>query len=232
MNDHMAVDSPQLPLGIGLKDTATFENFYPAGNELLLQALQQGNEVILYLWGPAGSGKSHLLQALCHTTAATGHSPVYLPLRELVSLSPDLLEGLEQQALIAVDDVQAVAGLSQWEEGLFHLYNRVRDSGHHLVVSATSAPAGLALAWPDLASRLGWGPVFQLSALTDADKRLALQLRAHRRGLEMGDDVAGYLLRRCPRDMDSLFNLLNRLDQASLAAQRRLTIPFVRQLLG
>jgi DnaA family protein len=231
MNDHQVADHPQLPLGIGLKDGATFENFYPAGNELVLQALQQGDDAMLYLWGAGGSGKSHLLQALCHATAAIGHSPVYLPLQELVSLSPALLEGLEQQALIAVDDIQVVAGLSQWEEGLFHLYNRVRDSGHRLVVSATSAPAGLALALPDLASRLGWGPVFQLSALTDMDKRLALQLRAHRRGLEMGDEVAGYLLRRCPRDMDSLFNLLNRLDQASLVAQRRLTIPFVRQLL-
>ena len=232
MNDRIAVEHPQLPLGIGLKDTATFDNFYPAGNELVLQALQKSNDAMLYLWGPVGSGKSHLLQALCHATAANGHSPVYLPLQELVSLSPALLEGLEQQALIAVDDVQAVAGLSQWEEGLFHLYNRVRDFGHRLVVSATSAPVGLALTLPDLASRLGWGPVFQLSALSDLDKRAALQLRAHRRGLEMGDEVAVYLLRRCPRDMDSLFNLLNRLDQASLAAQRRLTIPFVRQLLG
>ena len=231
MNDRMAVEHPQLPLGIGLKDAATFDNFYPAGNELLLQALQQGNDTMLYIWGPAGSGKSHLLQALCHATAANGHSPVYLPLQELVSLSATLLEGLEQQALIAVDDIQTVAGLSHWEEGLFHLYNRVRDSGHRLVVSATAAPAGLALTLPDLVSRLGWGPVFQLAVLTDFDKRAALQLRAHRRGLEMGDEVAEYLLRRCPRDMDSLFNLLNRLDQASLAAQRRLTIPFVRQLL-
>ncbi|MDH3947871.1 MAG: DnaA regulatory inactivator Hda [Gammaproteobacteria bacterium] len=227
----MTAEHPQLPLGIGLKDTATFDNFYPAGNELVLQALQEGNDAMLYLWGPVGSGKSHLLQALCHATAANGHSPVYLPLSELVSLSPALLEGLEHQALIAVDDVQTVAGLSQWEEGLFHLYNRVRDSGHRLVVSATSAPAGLALALPDLASRLGWGPVFQLTSLADTDKRAALQMRARRRGLEMGNEVAEYLLRRCPRDMDSLFNLLNRLDQASLAAQRRLTIPFVRQLL-
>jgi len=231
MNDHVAVEHPQLPLGIGLKDTATFDNFYPAGNELVLQALQQGNDAMLYLWGPGGSGKSHLLQALCHATAANGYSPVYLPLQEIASLSPTLLEGLEQQTLIAVDDIQTVANLSQWEEGLFHLYNRVRESGHHLVVSATASPAGLAFALPDLASRLGWGPVFQLSVLTDKDKRAALQLRAHRRGLEMGGEVAEYLLRRCPRDMDSLFSLLNRLDQASLAAQRRLTIPFVRQFL-
>ncbi len=227
----MAVDNYQLPLGIGLKDTATFDNFFPAGNELVVQALQNGKDAMLYLWGSPGSGKSHLLQALCHTAAANGQSPVYLPLQELVSLPPALLEGMEQQAMIAVDDIQAVAGQSQWEEALFHLYNRVQDTGHRLIVSGVCAPAGLGLRLPDLVSRLGWGPVFQLSALTDADKKSALQLRAHRRGLQMGDEVADYLLKRCQRDMDSLFNLLNRLDQASLAAQRRLTIPFVRQLL-
>jgi DnaA family protein len=232
MLEIMVIEHSQLPLGIGLKDTATFENFYPVGNELVLQALQQGNDAMLYLWGPVGSGKSHLLQALCHAMAAKGESHIYLPLRELVSLSPALLEGLEQQALIAIDDIQAAAGQSAWEEGLFHLYNRVRDSGHRLVVSASGAPSSLGLGLPDLVSRLGWGPVFQLTALTDIEKRGALQLRAHRRGLEMGDEVADYLLKRCPRDMDSLFNMLNRLDQASLAAQRRLTIPFVRQLLA
>ncbi len=228
----MSVVHPQLPLGIGLKDSATFDNFYPVGNEVVLQALQQGNDRMLYLWGPAGCGKSHLLQALCHAAAAEGLSPVYLPLQELISLTPDLLHGLEHQALIAIDDIQVVAGLSEWEEALFHLYNRVRDHGQRLVVSASVAPAGLALTLPDLTSRLGWGPVFQLATLTDTDKRAALQMRARRRGLEMNNEVADYLLRRCPRDMDSLFNLLNRLDQASLAAQRRLTIPFVRDLLA
>lgn len=227
----MTIEHPQLPLGIGLKDSATFENFYPAGNELVVEALQHGNDAMLYLWGPVGSGKSHLLQALCHAAATRGESQIYLPLRELVSLSPALLDGLEQQVVIAIDDIQAVAGQSSWEEALFHLYNRVRDSGHRLVVSASSAPAKLELALPDLISRLGWGPVFQLATLSDKDKRGALQLRAHRRGLEMGDEVADYLLKRCPRDMDSLFNLLNKLDQASLAAKRRLTVPFVRQLL-
>ena len=228
----MSVVYPQLPLGIGLKDSATFDNFYPAGNEIALQSLQQGNDRMVYLWGPAGSGKSHLLQAACHATAAEGLSPVYLPLQELITFSPELLQGLEQQALIAIDDIQVITGLAEWEEALFHLYNRVRDRGRRLVVSASVAPAGLALTLPDLTSRLGWGPVFQLASLSDTDKRAALQLRARRRGLDMSNDVADYLLRRCPRDMDSLFNLLNRLDQASLAAQRRLTIPFVRDLLG
>ena len=228
----MSVAHPQLPLGIGLKDAATFDNFYSAGNELVLEALQQGHDRMLYLWGPTGCGKSHLLQALCHETAANGQSPVYLPLEELKMLSPELLEGLEQQALIAIDDIQAIAGVCQWEEALFHLYNRVRDGGQRLVVSATVTPAGLGLTLPDLISRLGWGPVFRLTSLTDTDKRAALQMRARRRGLEMGNEVAEYLLRRCPRDMDSLFNLLNQLDQASLAAKRRLTIPFVRELLG
>ena len=157
---------------------------------------------------------------------------MYLPLQELLTLAPELLEGLEQQALIAIDDVQAIAGMPQWEEALFHLYNRVRDCGHRLVVSATVAPAGLTLTLPDLTSRLGWGPVFQLAALSDTDKRAALQMRARRRGLELGNEVPEYLLRRCPRDMDSLFSLLNQLDRASLVAQRRLTIPFVRELLG
>jgi len=228
----MSVPHPQLPLGISLRDTATFDNYYSVGNELVLQALQQGNDKMLYLWGPAGCGKSHLLQALCHATAATGQSPVYLPLQELRTLSPALLEGLESQALLAIDDIQAIAGMPQWEEALFHLYNRVRDLGHRLVVSAIVAPAGLPLTLPDLVSRLGWGPVFQLSVLSDQDKRTVLQMRARRRGLEMSNEVAEYLLRRCPRDMDSLFNLLNQLDHASLVAQRRLTIPFVRELLG
>ena len=186
---------------------------------------------MIYLWGPRGCGKSHLLQALCHATTAKGLAPVYLPMQELVALSPAILQGLEQQALIAIDDIQIIAGKAEWEEALFHLYNRVREEGQWLVVSANVAPAGLALSLPDLTSRLGWGPVFQLMPLTDTDKRAALLLRARRRGLEMGNEVVEYLLRRCPRDMDSLFNLLNQLDQASLAAKRKLTIPFVRQLL-
>lgn len=227
----MSHDHPQLTLGIGLRDSATFGNFLPDGNELVVQALQDETETTLYLWGPAGCGRTHLLQALCHQAVTRGAAPAYLPLRELVALSPAMLEGLEQQAVIGIDDVQAVAGRPEWEEALFHLYNRVRDAGHRLVASGEAPPQGLGLALPDLVTRLGWGPVFRLVALDDAGKRRALQLRARGRGMELPDEVADYLLRRSPRDMASLFSLLDQLDQASLAAQRKLTIPFVRQLV-
>jgi DnaA family protein len=222
----------QLPLGIGLRDSATFDSFLPERNELVLQALQDDSEAMLYLWGPSGCGKTHLLQAVCHHAVTHNVIPAYLPLADLATLSPAILEGMEQQAVIAIDDIQALAGLRDWEEALLHLYNRVRDAGHRLVVSGAAAPHGLGLFLPDLITRLGWGPVFRLVPLDDAGKRRALQLRARRRGMVISKEVADYLLRRSPRDMNSLFTLLDRLDQASLAAQRKLTIPFVRELLS
>lgn len=231
MTQRLPHDHPQLTLGIGLRDSATFASFLPEGNEPVVQALQDEAEAVVYLWGPAGSGRTHLLQALCHQAVRRGATPAYLPLRDLVSLSPAMLDGLEELAVIGIDDVQAIAGRPEWEEALFHLYNRVRDAGHRLVVSGDAAPHGLGLALPDLVTRLGWGPVFRLAALDDAGKRRALQLRARGRGMELPDEVADYLLRRSPRDMASLFALLDELDRASLAAQRKLTIPFVRQLV-
>ncbi|MBI3775280.1 MAG: DnaA regulatory inactivator Hda, partial [Gammaproteobacteria bacterium] len=154
-----------------------------------------------------------------------------LPMRDATLWSPEVLEGLERCALVCVDDVDAIAGLSIWEEALFHLYNRITEQGHCLVLSACAAPAELKLQLPDLASRLAWGLVLHLEALAENDKLVALQLRAQQRGFELPNDVAQFLLRRCPRDTPSLFALLDRLDEASLAAQRKLTIPFVRKLI-
>ncbi len=228
----MTVAAGQLPLGIGLRDSATFENYYPAGNELVLQTLQADEERYVYLWGGKGTGKTHLLQAICHAAADADRHSAYIPLNALPELSPEILTGLEQQAVIVLDDIQLIAGHEEWELALFHLYNRAQEAGARLVVSSTVSPAGLALELADLASRLSWGPVFQLESLNDDEKRAALQLRARRRGLIMAEEVADYLLKRGPRDMDSLFTLLNRLDEASLVAQRRLTIPFVRELLN
>jgi len=134
-------------------------------------------------------------------------------------------------SLVCLDDVQALTGHDEQEEALFHLYNRIRESGGRLLVAANASPAGLAPRLPDLRSRLLWGPVFHLHRLDDAGRLAALQLRADRRGFQLNNDVGTYLLHRHPRDMAKLFELLEQLDHASLTAQRRLTIPFVRSLL-
>jgi DnaA regulatory inactivator Hda len=221
-----------LTLRVGLRDSATFANFLAGDNAAALHLLQQGGEPFVYLWGGQGSGRTHLLQAACHAESARGGSPAYLPLAALARAETAVLDGLEQMSLVCLDDLQAVAGQGAWEEGLFHLYNRVRDAGGRLLAAADAGPAVLGVQLADLRSRLSWGPVFQLQSLDDAGKLAALQLRARARGMELGAEVGAYLLRRCPRDMHALFELLERLDQASLAAQRRLTIPFVRELIN
>lgn len=223
--------SAQLPLGIGLRDSATFDNFFTGPNAELVFQLEQGDEPFVFLWGGEGSGRSHLLQAACHRVSDGGGGVAYLPLSESTELAPAMLEGLETMGLVAVDDLQCVVGRQEWELGLFHLYNRARESGCRILVAADAPPAAIGVALPDLRSRLGWGPVYQLLPLDDADRRAALQLRARRRGLELPDEVANYLMRRSPRGLHSLFGLLEQLDRASLAAQRRLTIPFVREQL-
>lgn len=221
----------QLPLGIGLQDGARFENFHPGENGAALFALAEASEPFVFLWGAPGSGRSHLLQAACRAAAESGRAAAYLPLAE-PGLSPLMLDGMEAMAVVAIDDLQRIAGDVDWETALFHFYNRARDAGCRVLAAADAPPAECGVHLPDLCSRLGWGPTFRLQILDDAGKAAALQLRARRRGLEMPDEVVQFLLRRAPRDPHRLFELLDRLDRASLAAQRRLTVPFVREHLA
>ncbi len=225
----------QIPLGIGLRDEASFGNYFPGPNgeaQQAVQALVGGAHQFLYLWGAAGTGKTHLLHAACHAFAVRGQHSAYLPLNDLRMLSPELLEGLEQLALVCVDDIQAVAGQGGWETALFHLYNRLRASGARLLVSGVAPPAASGLQLADLSSRLAWGLVLHVQPLGDADKIAALQLRARNRGMELPAEVGEYLLRHWPRDMARLYDLLQRLDTHSLTQQRKLTIPFVRTLIA
>jgi len=228
----------QLPLSIRLRDHATFENFLPADNQQVVATLQRAavsdndDATALYLWGAAGSGKSHLMQATCHRVTACDEVAAYLPLREFELLAPAMLEGMESLALVCLDDIEAIAGQREWEEAIFHLYNRMQTNGTQLVVTANTAPQGLPLLLPDLVTRMGWGLVFQLHELVDDQKVQALQMRAQAIGMEIGGDVARYLFSRTRRDMHSLFALLERLDHATLVAQRRLTIPFLKVFMA
>lgn len=227
--------SEQLALALQLDDQATFSNFYVADNIQLIEQLQQfihadSDEQFIFLWGQKGTGRSHLLQACCHDVVEHQAPIMYLNLSEKY-LSPAVLQGLESMQFICLDDLHAVIGDLKWEEQLFHFYNRVRDAGVRLLVSANVPPKQLSCVLPDLASRLSWGLVFQLHGLSDTQKLAALQFRAERRGLELPDEVGKFLLRYYPRDMAKLFAILEKLDQASLALQRRLTIPFVKKVL-
>lgn len=229
----------QLSLGVTLNDEATFENYYAvpgSNNAQIVDVIRKqtcGGEFFVYIWGGAGVGVTHLLQAACHEADKKNLQPQYLPLRDLMGFAPDaLLEGFESMGLICIDGLHLVAGNPLWEYALFNLFNRVRESGGHLLMAATQGPHELTIQLPDLRSRLSSGVVFQVDTMTDADKQSAMQLRANTRGLELSDEVAQFILHRAPRDMNELFFLLNRLDDASLTEQRKLTIPFVKRVLG
>lgn len=223
----------QLALGIKLPDGARFENFFAGPNaEIVHQVRTLAPGQSLYLHGPVGSGRSHLLQAACQQWHARGAAVFYLPLATLPSTDPAMLEGLESAALVALDDVDAMAGVGAWEQALFHLFNRLRATGAAILMSAADRPDAVGLTLPDLVSRLTWGELYGLRPLDDAGRLAVLQIRAQQRGLELPDEVGEFLLKRTPRSLAALCELIDQLDEASLAAQRRLTIPFVKSVLA
>lgn len=226
--------SPQLPLGLS-KDEATFANYYAGKNAQILEDLKFAasghGERIIYLYGAHGLGCSHLLQAACQYAHQQRMQSVYLPLAELHQLSPELLSGLESFALVCIDDLQHIAGMKEWEEALFHLFNHIRDAGGRMIFAANDVPQALGLTLPDLVSRLSWGIVYELQPLSDQEKLSVFSMRANKRGMHLPDEVGKYILTHYSRHMGALFAALDMLDIASLAAQRRLTIPFVKRVL-
>ncbi|MGH8030461.1 MAG: DnaA regulatory inactivator Hda [Arenimonas sp.] len=223
----------QLPLALRWPPDQRLDNH--VGDPLALEQVRRlavgEDEAPLLLVGPAGSGKSHLLLGACALAEAGGRSVRYLPLAALAGFVADAAAGCEAD-LVCIDGLDASAGLAADEVALFHLHNRIRDAGGELLYSARVSPVELGLSLPDLASRLGQCTRVNLITLDDAGRREALVRRAARRGLELDDAVLDYLFRRTGRDFATLGALLDRLDRESLAAQRRITVPFLRALLG
>ena len=224
----------QLPLGVRLQDRAVFASFFAGPN---LQAAEHVSALVssaaggvAWLAGPAGAGKTHLLQAAC-AAASTSRRAGYLPLAELAPLGSGVLDGLREIECLSLDDVHTVAGDMDWERALFGLFCALEERGGRLIAAASAPPALLAWALPDLASRFAASAVFQLRTLDEAEQREALKLRAQLRGLDLPEETARYLQRRFPRDMRTLYHLLDTLDEAAIIAQRRLTVPFIRSVL-
>lgn len=229
------MNNPQLPLGLSLREAARFESFFPGRNQEIFQGLRAAaageGEPLVYIAGAEGLGKTHLLQAACHHASCLQRATAYFPLGEMQALTPAIFDGLEKMGLVCLDDVHHLAGNENWERALFDLFNRVRDHGNTLLVSAVRRPDQSGFGLADLASRLGWGVTYSLKPLDENDVLKALTCRANARGLELPDETAQFLLRRLPRDLPSLFASLDTLDVASLVEQRRLTIPFVKTVL-
>lgn len=231
----------QLHLDVRLNDSLSFDNYLTARNRepverltstvRMLAAGRLPADRLIFLWGEPASGKTHLLQATCRLAQQCGVVRfVYVPLAMMREFSPEILEGLERMALVCIDEIERICREPAWEHALFSLLERMRSAGGVLVVAGRVNPASLDVALRDLSTRLGWGVVYRIHALNEAETLHALQLRARNRGLEMPEKVARYVLHRYPRDAHSLFNLLERIDAASLARQRRITIPFLRTL--
>lgn len=226
--------SPQLPLSLKFSSDQRFAGFFGQDAvSALVEAVAMGErDDWMYLAGPAGSGKTHLLLAACATAQDAGKRAVYLPLKVLAGRLSEALEGHEAADLVCVDDLDAIVGHADDEVALFHFHNRMRAQSTRLIYSALAMPVALSITLPDLASRLGQCTRLSLDVLDEEARRQVLRQRAARRGLELDDAVLEFLFRRVGRDLASLTVLLDRIDRESLAARRRVTVPFLRQLLG
>ncbi len=222
--------SNQLPFDFVLYNEFNFDNFVIAEkNQELITLLQaaQLSEKFYFVWGEAGSGKSHLLQASCemHINSA------YLPLKVFIEEGESVLDGLEHLDLICIDDVHLVLSQPAWEEKLFTLFNACQMNNASMLLSSISAPLELKFALPDLQSRYSSGVTYQLHELNENEKIFALKKRAEAAGIPLEDEVLNYIYLRSERNMSKLFAVLEKLDKLSLAQKRRITIPFVKSIM-
>lgn len=222
----------QIPFSFQAPEFSTLDNFIAGDNEQLLFSLKNDTEQLIYIWGDKGAGKTHLLESMVFYYQSLGKNTFYLPLQIQQDFAPQLLESLETYDLVCLDNVEQIAGHKVWELALFNFFNRIRESGGRLVLSAAQNAHNLAINLPDLRSRLSWGLTYHLKGLNDLEKIKAMKVRAHQRGFMMDDKVAQYLMKHASRDMSQLMTLLDKLDYASLVEQKKLTIPFVKNYLS
>ena len=202
----------QLALGVRLRSDAVFANFSAGTNLEVLSALRGQSRDPLWLWGSSGSGKTHLLQAVC---AAAGdlqppETAAYFPLDRSLALPPAAMAGFERCRVLCVDDVEAVAGDVVWEKTLFRLFNEMGELQSRLIFASRSAPRQISWRLEDWRSRAAACVVYQVRELDERGRAEALKLRAAQRGLQLPEETVDYLLKRMPRDLRSLFEILDR----------------------
>ncbi len=225
----------QLPLALRLADYARFETLVEGANTAAVRhahAIADGAPDTIWISGPHASGKTHLLQAACRSASLAGRRAMYVALLEEHAAEPEILAGLEGVDLLALDRVDAVARDAAWERQLFVLFNEMAAKRGGLLLAALVPPAAAGFGLRDLASRAAGAVAYRLQPLAHSQRVEALLAHADARGLDLERGAAEYLLDRVDRDMAALLGWLDRLDQASLAEHRKLTIPFIRELLA
>jgi len=226
-------NSSQMLLPFPLQPQLRFETFYSGENKVLLDQLKSTKKTGIlsapvWLWGKSGSGKTHLLQAVC---AATNKRAIYLPLSSLKQ-KPEVLDDVASLDVVALDDVDVVIGDPEWDQALFSVFNGLWNEGGTLLCSSKSPPRTLNYNLPDLHSRAGGSDIYQIKSLSEPDSILALRMRAQFIGLDLSEESAKFLAKRVRRDMGTLCFWLEKLQRAAILKQRKLTIPFIRDYLG
>lgn len=227
--------SPQIPFDFDLPHEMSFENFFIGENQQLINNLEKVShgrgDSFIYLWGKSGVGKTHLLQACIQTAGQKKLSSFYLPLSNKHRLAPQIFDDLESMYLVCIDDVDGIMNDHLWENAFFDFYNRMMETKKRLIISSQKPPAQLSAGLPDLQSRLCSGIVYQVHELSELETVAALSFRAKQLGILLSDSVLHYLITHYRRDLGSLTFLLSDLDEASLKLKRKITIPFIKEIL-
>ncbi|MDE0309393.1 MAG: DnaA regulatory inactivator Hda [Acidiferrobacterales bacterium] len=220
----------QTVVPVRLSNPSTFGNFLPGENLATLSVLHdflecKVNSKVCHLWGPMGTGKTHLLLAVANVS----DDSIYLPLMEL-NLDPSCLDELSRNTLVCLDDVHSIAAQPAWENALFDLFERIENQNQRLLVSSRFRPADMRFSLKDLVNRFQGRQSLKLDPLSNENLAKLLERQAARRGLTIEESAIQFILSRFSRDVHSLMRLLNEIDTA-VETRRKVTIPFLRRLI-
>ncbi|MEO1878525.1 MAG: DnaA regulatory inactivator Hda [Methylococcales bacterium] len=224
----------QLPLQFEFQSNQNFNSFFPGDNAEAINHLKNlciNKEQLIYLWGEKGTGKTHLTQASSQSANSHNKSCMFFSFNQTLP-SPALLDGLEELDLVCFDNIENIAGNSEWEQAFFNFFNLHRDNNKHLLLSAHCPPQFLPIQLPDLKTRMSWGLTLKLKALTEEQQLNALRFKAHDLGFEIPLNVGRFLMTHYARDLPSIWQLLDKIEQETLAEKRKISIPFLKQIMG